>query len=648
VKRSVGALFAAIVLLLVVGYLVREDAAELVATQQAVLERGEEPATIDGLPPSAPGVAAEGAGAGGLASPKVVASFQERVPIPEVWAGALRGTVTLHDANGRRLPAPDGYLILALGRGKGRTPIRHGLRAEVQGGKWSMPSEKLVDAQQVLVTRLRVGGERAMVDSPSGWSVLSAEGPLDLRAHLHRRSILRVIDGRSGRDLSGVTLLKTSSRFRTAHPGSDLARRVLQEDLVSPIDLRAMLHATYQDGTKIFAVGAEGHAWTLVEVDFDVGGEYRIALEPGGDLELTISGYAPEDRAELLLRGSSWGGEPFLIDPLDGLGRVLIKGIPGGEVRASVDMKGSRHEVLGRAVAEVHAGSVTSAAIALEPLVKEYVSVRVVASLPKEWELESQSLVLNLGRLPSPGRQFVPTPMARVTSRDAPGRPGFNELAWSFESVRVGRYRLFLSSLFQHWTIEVPTGGCDVEFEIPPPADLSLRLVDSRTKESINPDRVSWGPAPSDADPRHLRRILQDRQTGFYSIRVPAIAVRLTVLDMDYLLADEVVDLSTGITQHTIQLERASVLEVGLRHEKEEVRFHEARPASLEPAPGNQGEVLRSSSGGFPRSFQVSEPGRYILRLPACAGYIQPAPQEVEVLAGQRTVHIVELERTHY
>jgi hypothetical protein len=126
-------------------------------------------------------------------------------------------------------------------------------------------------------------------------------------------------------------------------------------------------------------------------------------------------------------------------------------------------------------------------------------------------------------------------------------------------------------------------------------------------------------------------------------IRTVPKAVDLMLWTDEYRPYNGKVDLTRGVREHTIRLQRAPSIEVTL-----------SSTGSRLPIPDGWSEwPSESVSGGYAcltaadswrRTFMVAEPGVYELVPPRIPGYRELPVQRIEVLAGRKTEHVIEYE----
>ncbi|MBM3978475.1 MAG: hypothetical protein FJ299_15995 [Planctomycetes bacterium] len=570
-------------------------------------------------------------------------------PAPPNAEMALQGRVIVTDTHGRELTDLDGEFSLGLWRGD------HGSTLSVSffSGQWSTTASDPGSLEGLSVMHLVAGGRVALVDHPAERVDTPADGELTVRAHYAPASILRVVDAGSGADLAGIELVRVQDfpDDDAAHPGPDFESRVVARDLVSPIVLdphsTALIRWPLLEFVPPVLVGCAGFAWARVEIDFERGGERTVALVRGADLTLGVRGVTPNSRARLRLRAAGVAA-PVLDAPLKADGVLELGGLTPGDVRIAAEI-GEWYRsprVLGEMSVTLRAGERQRVELALgAPPAFETATAGGIVHVHRAWNMGAATVVMNL--LDTPLEGFAEQQSFGATRVES-AREGFDAFRWSCERMQVGRYELGLVQPQFSVPVELPTGGrADFELVVPAPAELLVRVVDDATGEAVVTDELAWHPRyPEGATGGRLERAVRDEARGGYLIRAPAAPIQLTLWSMDFLPYDDEVDLSRGVQELTLRLQRACGIEISLRCGDTRLPIPEeweGEPTAVVGA----GETRLTSFGNLTRLFVVSEPGTYAIDPPKVPGYAKPPAQRIEVLAGRVTEHAVELELEH-
>jgi hypothetical protein len=150
---------------------------------------------------------------------------------------------------------------------------------DVRSGAWSIPATEASGSVEAMsVQGLELGRRPAVGEhAPEARLPLPVDGRMDLSARWPPRLTLHV-RGSDG-PLEPVLMIEPSDRTATElpHPGWQPGGR-----RASPLILDAP-----SSGTRVVYVGADGHAWTRVEVLAEEA-ERVLVLEPGGDLRVRV------------------------------------------------------------------------------------------------------------------------------------------------------------------------------------------------------------------------------------------------------------------------------------------------------------------------------------------------------------------------
>jgi len=210
---------------------------------------------------------------------------------PDLPEGTIQGTVVVVDSQGVEHPVEDGSMKLTWWAGEG-------IQAQVLAGRWSVtpvPSRwgrlRPDDGGRLEVEELKLGGRPAFVDRRLE---IPADDFVPIRAWWAGRSILRVVDAESRRDLEEVMVVDGEPHGGLDHPG-DSNRRTIRSGARSPIELPA------ESGLRSFYVRAPGYAWQSVFPNLLVGGEWVVPLRRSAELEVTLQNFDPASDVEVRL-----------------------------------------------------------------------------------------------------------------------------------------------------------------------------------------------------------------------------------------------------------------------------------------------------------------------------------------------------------
>ena len=597
---------------------------------------------LGGGPRSVEPVAADAPRASATSTPPVAPPVTEADPVPptreavvgtEAPAAApvpaqraedfrLHGRVIAEELNGREVLDAQGQLTLGIWGDSG------GLAREVEfeDGAWSLAMEGAGAVDGVSVESVRVGSRATTLEEPTGRVGPPYDVELVVRVRLAEATILRVVDAASGADLAGVSLVRTGPypHEEALHPGLDLEGRVIARDLLSPVSLDEHplpLGPTWQ---ARFLVGAQGYAWTLVEVDQQRGGERVVVLERAADLTVHVRGVEPRTRTQLQLRRPDRAPPVTTVD-LERDDSVELSGLAPGSYRVSAEVGEwiDRPLVLGQAQVELIAGARAELDLVLEaPPVLETADAGGTIFVAKGWGVRRVRAALELLATPLAGAE------RRQSIRTSPvpsAREGFDAFRWEREGLQTGRYELALDRPPFSAVVELPSGGRDdLDVVVPPPAELSVLVVDGVTGDEVVTDELMWSPRrPEGSSGGVLEPAQRDPRGGGYLIRAPAGEIDLMLWAWEYQPYSATVDLGRGVQAHTIRLERGCGLVLRLVDGETPIAFPTDWYGALEAVEGSGHRTL-VSTGPFERKLMVSEPGTYLVDLPEIPGYATP------------------------
>lgn len=597
---------------------------------------------------------------------------------PVVEEGRVFGTVVLFDDAGVALPPGSGVLTWIGWKGQQGNMGGGIAEVPVKDGKWNLALNDFMDSfelglvnqgkltasdyvKKLQVKSLYIDRERVVVEVPKKKINVPVSRFVEVRAHLPPRAMLHVFDALTGEPLSGLTLASKSSEsgfnyLPEEHPGLGVESRLLARDQRSPIDLsqrleKGTLSALVKGG--LFVV-AEGYAWAPVEGDLRLGGEFEVALRPGGDLILSVVGYDPEARGRLRVRVPDQDPkqyQPLIDQSLRKVDPQRITGLPVGEVDVAIEVGDWYEEPLslGHARASIRAGEVADLTIEVESAPELVVGTASgLLLVPESWERGSDRPLLSIDLIGTALAGFDGNQTTYPRNEEKSDRPGVKAFRWTFKSMQVGEYVLRLHDPDYSTRIEVPVGGReDFVFEIPPRVELLVRVVNERTGEDLVPDELSWhAKLPSGVNGWSPQAAEYNEALQHYRIFAPATEVRLKAMfGWDYAPAKETVDLAAGVSEHTLLAKPASLIDITLLDGETPVAFPEMRIESPEPIEGTEGRSLREERAAMRWRFMMSAPGRYRFELPEIKGFQPVEPLTIDLADGETWKEVVELRR---
>lgn len=582
----------------------------------------------------------------GSGSTEDSARAPERAPIeaetpPEVPSAsedelALEGTFVAIDEAEVEHAGESGSFVMTVWRGDGgRTSS-----VEVEGGRWSarVPRGTTLSFQNV-----RIGGRSAaLVDAPKRVSP-PADGRIELRARWVRELVLHVRDEENGEELADVTLVRGAGwpHDDYPHPGDVDAARVAVRHALSPVRLTPA-----EVGARKYHVGAPGHAWAALEIDPVAGGERVIALARGGGLDVAIAGGPLDPNCVLRVREAF--APPSCEVAVKGRDALALDGLPLGKTRATLEIGNWWAEPLvlaegeavvsegARAFLRLDAGAAPSSASV--PLAGEVV-------VPEAWGLETFLLVIQLLDPPLGGRESIVRMFSRELEHDAADPRVWR---WRHPNAQAGRYQVELFQLHYSLSVEVGAAGReDVRLEIPPPAELRVRVVDAADARELESAQVLWMCAlPEWVRGGGLARAAREGTSGTFLVRAPRTAIEVHARAEGYANARETADLASAPPELTLRLARVYRIVLSLTDGSTPVPWPAGSVLTWRSAVEGSSARTAWSPGGEGFDFDVPGPGEYRIDPPRIAGY-EPLPeQRVEVGPDGRAEVALELVRS--
>ncbi len=600
------------------------------------LDGGGSPASR--APEAAPSVhAGEATSIDSGAEPQRRTVATSHAPSPEPEPGEqsrlrVSGTITVRDANGEWHDRESGSLVMAFWEGNGGSG--HGV--EVTAGRFAV---RVPADRELGVSRIELGGRVAVPDGiPARYRVEDGM-QIELRARWVQSTLLHVIDAETKRELSDVTVVRALGwpRSDLRHPGDHPTDRIVIGPGVSPLEIPP------GDGSaRTFHVGAPGRAWERVQFEGGGGGERFVELGPAGDLDVALLGDLSCPGLVLRVRGT----DQRLIAEVDVATRASIEleGLPVGEldVAAEVGDWWDGPRVLGRTTAALRTGLRTHVDLRLEALaVPDAVPFGGEVVLPASWALERFLLVVQLLDPVLAGQERVvrigPESMTRVSDE---------VWRWHLDAVQPGRYELELFPLCTSIVCEVgPAGLEDCRFELPPPGEVSVRVLDASNGRPATVDAVFWrGEWPEGVHGGGLARAEIDATTGLWNIRAPCTDIVITTRSDEFRTEAarvHVTDVPRGVTMQALPSSRIDLV---LRDGEIGVPWTRGTAVSIR-APGDDAWRPIYVPGGVRLSVRAREPGRYRVRVSELPGYLPLGELVVDVPAPGVVEHPISLTR---
>jgi hypothetical protein len=534
------------------------------------------------------------------------------------------GTLVVIDEQGAEHRSESGSFAIDSRGGNDETTS-----VDVVDGRWSA---SLPRAGASRIRKIRLGDRPAVWIHDDPTVLVPESGVLDIRARWPRASTLHVRDAATGRELPDVDVVRGRDWLSTPSIRGS-----------SPIDVMKLLKLESVDHVETVCVGSSGFGWARIDLDLANGGERFVDLVAGGGIDVHLAGdsIARGWRLQVASTGDNLGvvaRRLFANDrefAIDGLG-------PGTYLVSVLDEDGQREPtVVASKTAEVAAGSRTRVELLLEPP-PSTPSVRVagVLRVARAWHAKPASLAVESLDDSGEGKRVA-------CAVEEPRREDDTDVfAFHADAVRPGRCVLRLDQPIYTFAADVPDGGReDLVLEVPPPAHVSLRVVDASSGEDFRGAEVRWNPRrPDGVNSGSVEDAPCDPATGRYEFDAPVTAIVVQAAHPSIAPAGLVLDVHPGSNECTLTVERACGVRLHVVEGDATLPWRSdwrVRFAALD----SDGRLCGSmqSNGEFQVSF--TRPGRYRMTFAKPPEYRDVPNAEVLVEPGKFTDVVVHLER---
>ncbi|MBI1854209.1 MAG: hypothetical protein HYR85_28050 [Planctomycetes bacterium] len=547
------------------------------------------------------------------------ATLDEPTTKPSAGTQSISGTIVVVDAEGVEHRTESGSFRLYDSDGHGAAAVTVGVAA----GSWR--AEVGVGAT-LSVQRIVLGEHPAVWVSDDRQFQSVVDNPIELRARWPARSLLHVREAATGRELPSVQLIEghvwSWTSVSTTHPGRAAGRWF--DGLASPIDLSELLVQPTKGPPSIYRVAnlsvrSAGLAWARIDVDLSSGGERFLDLVPGGDVDVHLVGEADLDGASLRVRAVERPeGRPYAQVKLGTDREIALESMVPGAYTMSVEfgVSSTGPVVLGSAAVQVVAGMRTRVDV-------------VVRERPK------------LERVQLAGIQH---PHAEMDDARSDGDD--DVFPFHVAALSPGRYEVETDQPLYAAVIDVPDGGRDdVMIEIPPPAHVSIRVVDAATGSDAAVESVLWYTAiAAENGGGTVNDARRDSSTARFEFDAPRTTIVAWAGGIAHSGEQLRLDLHDGRNEGEIRV--AATCGVRLRVVEGDATLPwnwEWRPRLT--ALDGDGRETGNSSDGRGHTLIVTKPGRYRLTMKKIDGYRDVPEQEITIGEGQYAEVVLHLER---
>lgn len=550
--------------------------------------------------------------------------------VDDAIAVHVRGTVTFDSG---RVPARFSF---AFWRFDGTRHVR--CLVEGSAGKFT---KRLPYAGEFAVTSMKVDGE-----SHDGFfeTFDVVEGAnLAVVVEEAREAGVLVVDAASGQPVNGASVHREVDEDHERMVASPAAHNPpgpnTQKAVPLKTDATGRVSLGHGRGEQEVWVIADGFAWSRARVRFARGEDARVALVPGGVVQIRVEDWSrlddPRMHAWEIAAGQTKedvSGIPMQLPPADGEGELVVDGMPVGRYDVRV-LRGAWFkggEVYGKVVVDVRRGERTTAEIKTTPPPKSF-PVDIVVAVEGDWPSPPSSLLLD-GL--DPGNASV------YSFTEIVPPPDGKTIRLRTEPVPPGRYRVEISP--QGWTSEVtvPQGGGGLRFEIPAPGMLRLLVKNSTTGEPERSSVVHWTANPKRSAPNV--QVLPNEGPGRFRFPVPPGSIRLLVSGAGLRSRSAEVQATTGsVVERTVVLDASAALTVRLSVDGKPYTGKASAILMVKEPPADVADIgkhfvdttmiVHASNGEA--SFTDFDPGVWVLEINA-PGMKEVPPRELRLAAG--------------
>ena len=543
--------------------------------------------------------------------------------------GELRGTISVRDA------ADVGHTEES---GSFKARVRHAggiLEADVvvERGAWRIKTPRALGLE---ISEIKLRGRMACAT----WDEIPVvpDQPVVIESRWPPPSILHVTDRETGRPLLGL-LLVMARRYDDwrQNPSEGWEAGIAGRDLESPITLPD------RDGVPTWYLRAPGYAWGRLAVDQRTGGEHHMALDPGGDLEVHLSGGAPPENAWLLLKpeGAPQNSRPVAEFKLKGHAPILIEALHPRNYRLEV-RRGARGTVVLEARAEVAAGDRRQARLTLPDSGPTH-------RAPLSGIIRFQEEVAPTGvsiRFMSPdcnaGPQFISLSPSQLT----PDPRDPSVLRWNLGKVPPAIWQVHVLPFGTMTSFELGPDGLEhAVVEMPPLCDLEVTISDAR-------DSTSLGDAPyvavtsTNGELESESELTWHPEKSRWVGRVPRGHVQVWAESPFHRKGVRTVRLQSGVNKLQLDLQPAEVVILRFQDGDAVVPIDRA-PSFVFVNEAGETSANRYYDRGEQRLLAYPPgPGRFKLVVEAPEGYEAVPELQLEFASGQQLERTIQLKRS--
>jgi len=399
---------------------------------------------------------------------------------------------------------------------------------------------------------------------------------------------LEVVDGETGAPLSGIEVEPSTPAIR---------------DAASPVRVPT--------GHR-YRVDAAGYAAADVRVPADASGPVRVELQRAGVLEVHLVDLRPGSGAVVeLRRDDEWVRSVEPSEP----GPTTLPDLAAGpyDVRVEVPRRFRADFLLGRATVEIPAAGRGSVTIRLRTPPPPGVPFGGTIAVPDAWGDVNPDMSVFC--------QDGPT--ARHTSLERHGS------RWSAGRVPPDRYHVRVKPFGMQVAFDVGAGGLeDARIEIPPPADVIVRVRDAEDRP-VPGAELDWYVPPGHT----YMTVRPNPEDGLFRFRAPQGRLVLEPEAIGFDSGARLVRVRPGRNEFRLRIRRLTTVRVRFRRDGEVKERPPGVFVRVEPV-GHEGEYLGVNTTSTDRTITMSTPGRYRVTFDVPDGFRAIPPKELDLPLG--------------
>lgn len=541
----------------------------------------------------------------------------------------LTGHLVALDEHGRQYPQESGSLRIWS------RATRSELAVPVTDGAWSL----VVPADESEL-RPRGGEASGRPFACDEGASLPLTGSATVRGHWLHAVRLRVLGGDAESDLGGIEVRCPGTGRAAVSPTPDRGTVVLT-DGASPVELPAPNPARHV--TETYWVRAIGHCWQTVQIDHSRPGERRLRLPAGGALAVTLQGDAL-GREEIMVRvrRDGAGVRPIAETRLVADGITRLEGVPAGAARVCIEAGGWHGpRLFGEAEVRVRAGDVTNVTVRIAGVERASLTLRGQLVLPAAWPRQDVVLtVLPIGELVAVSKQKRRVELAAMKQLSA------ETYGFEIDGLRPDVYQAIVTPLEARLRVELVRGAPPVRIEVPPPADVRVRLLDAATGQRIFPGRVSWRTAlPEGVRGYSVRLASLDEANREFALRAPFGEVFLRCEAAGYTSVARTYEAGPNENRWTVNLARSCGVRIRLITAGAAVPWDSRKHHATLRQVGGSGRSAGQRYADGRVDVRVTQPGTYELVLHPIDGFMEVAERSVRIGQGEWKDITIQLRR---